>query len=170
MKPWRIIERRMVPIALWLLLLLLLLLVMETCLCSAIPTSATAVVEYQYGVDVSFPIHHANVSTNYAYLRHNLLPSLYPKPHGFEDMPIQPLGNRQAVYDEYMKGCEETYSRGNGRTCRECEQERIEMNLRQPQSMINYTQTVRIFCTVYYVHACPLERLILCSCSFPNFF
>lgn len=95
-----------------------------------------------YGVDVSFPIHHGNVSTNYDFLPHNILPALYPTPHLYEDMPIQPLGNRQALYDDYMQGCVKKFG-NKAKKCWEFEKDRIAMSLRQPQSMINYTETVR---------------------------
>lgn len=92
-----------------------------------------------YGVDVSFPIHHRNVSVNYDYLPHQVLPSLYPTPLLYRDMPPQPLGNRQAGYDEYMKGCTDRYEPAK---CWEYEEDRITVGLRQPQSMVNYTENV----------------------------
>jgi hypothetical protein len=95
-----------------------------------------------YGVDISFPMHHENVSINYDYLPHNILPSLYPTPDALQEMPIQPLGDRQAAYHEYMQGCTEKYKDASWK-CWDCEQGRIAMSLRQPQSMINYTKTVR---------------------------
>jgi prolyl 4-hydroxylase len=97
----------------------------------------------EYGVDISFPIHRENVSQNYDYLPHNALPSLYETPPEYQSMPIQPLGDRQSVYNEYMKGCVEHYGQKAGWKCWEFEQDRIQMSLRQPQSMINYTETVR---------------------------
>ena len=62
-----------------------------------------------YGVDVSFPIQHDHVTTNYDWLPHNTLPQLYPTPEGYVDMPIQPLGNKQEHYSEYIRGCIDYY-------------------------------------------------------------
>ncbi len=90
----------------------------------------------EYGVDISYPMHQAGVSTNYPWLPHNVDPSI-PVPPEYEGMPIQPLGNRQAVFDEYMAGCVERY----GDVCFRNERDRIEMNVRQIHSMINYTET-----------------------------
>jgi hypothetical protein len=56
-----------------------------------------------YGVDVSFPIHSKRVSENYAWLPHNVDPEHHPTPHQFVGVPVQPLGNRQALYDEFMQ-------------------------------------------------------------------
>lgn len=71
-----------------------------------------------YGVDVSFPIHSQNVA------------------------PIEenPLGNRAAAYEEFIKGCRKYYGRKSAR-CDQTEKDRIAMSLRQPQSMQNYTDT-----------------------------
>jgi hypothetical protein len=52
-----------------------------------------------YGVDVSWPIHHGQVSTNYAWLPHNVDPEHHETPAEFLDMPIQPLGNRAKIYE-----------------------------------------------------------------------
>jgi hypothetical protein len=79
----------------------------------------------EYGVDVSFPIHHARVSTNYAWLDHTLDP---------KDMHIQPLGDRQSVYEESIEGCVEYYGE-DGPLCLQSEIERLQMNLHQPSSM-----------------------------------
>ena len=103
--------------------------------------SSKSVVAIEYGVDISFPMHHGNVSINYDSLPHNVLPTLYPMPHLYEDMPLQPLGNRQRLYNEFMEGCVHKFSKSSA-ACWEMEQDRIAMNLRQPQSMINYTETV----------------------------
>lgn len=53
-------------------------------------------------------------------------------------MPVQPLGNRQAFYDEMIQGCVKYYG-NKGYRCLEYEADRVEMTLRQPQSMENYT-------------------------------
>jgi hypothetical protein len=47
------------------------------------------------------------------------------------------LGDRQGVYDDFMNGCRKVY----GESCDLYENDRIVMNLRQPQSMVNYTST-----------------------------
>ena len=62
-----------------------------------------------YGMDVSFPIRQDHVTTNYDWLPHNTLPKLYPAPEGYVGMPIQPLGNRQEFYSEYIRGCIDHY-------------------------------------------------------------
>jgi hypothetical protein len=53
-------------------------------------------VPVEYGVDVSFPMHHSKTSDNYAWLPHNMDPSL-PVPERYKGMAVQPLGNRQYV-------------------------------------------------------------------------
>jgi prolyl 4-hydroxylase len=73
-------------------------------------------------------MHHANVSTNYAWLPHNLDPSL-PTPDEYKGMPVQPFGNKQNFYNNLMAGCTKRYK---GLRCQDNEEERIEMSLRQP--------------------------------------
>jgi hypothetical protein len=73
-----------------------------------------------YGVDVSFPVHYGNVLSS--------------------DDPNQPLGERQALYDDFMKGCHDFYGK-RGHSCDVTEQDRWDMSLRQPASMQNYTDT-----------------------------
>lgn len=94
-----------------------------------------------YGADVSFPMHQDHVTTNYDWLPHNTLPQLYKSPEGYVTMPIQPLGNRQEAYSEYIRGCIEFYEI-HGRKCLDTERDRINRNKRQPQSMVNYTHEV----------------------------
>ena len=89
-----------------------------------------------YGLDVSFPIH-TSVSTNYPGLPHNVDPSL-PVPGRYKDEPLQVLGNRQQAYLNHLNGCraeagERPY------LCDNFEYERLRMNERQPQSIINMT-------------------------------
>lgn len=98
-----------------------------------------------YGVDVSFPHQHSKVSTNYDYLPHNdpkkssqTHPNYVSPPHEYKDMPVQRLGNRQDFYDTFMEGCRH-HERSEHAKCDETERDRIDMNLRQPQSMVNYT-------------------------------
>lgn len=94
-----------------------------------------------YGVDVSFPIHHTSISTNYAWLPHNLHPeSSIPTPSQYSGMPIQYLGNKQDEYDAMISACETHYgSSGPRSVCKVTEEDRVEMSLRQPAGMQNYT-------------------------------
>ena len=96
----------------------------------------------EYGTDVSFPMHSDHVTTNYDWLPHNTLPQLYTTPEGYVGMPIQPLGNRQEFYSEYLRGCIEHHDI-HGRHCLDTERYRTNMNKRQPQSMMNFTDVVR---------------------------
>jgi len=93
----------------------------------------------EYGVDVSFPMHLPTVSDNYAWLEHNTDLSK-PIPKEYQDKPIQPLGNRQQFYEDFMQGCRDYYGKKGG-ACDATEQDRVLMSLRQPQSMVNYTDT-----------------------------
>ena len=94
--------------------------------------------EEEYGVDVSFPIHKWEISTNCPWLPHNVDPANNPTPKKYQDIPLQPLGDRQAAYDTFLQGCKDHYGK-KGRACTQTEQDRIAMSLRQPQSMQNYT-------------------------------
>ena len=110
--------------------------------------------ELTYGVDISYPMHYRNVSTNYAWLPHNhrdSASSIPVTPPEYQGMPIQPLGNMQAKYDKFLQGCVDRYNndkaaaaknkRGSGgQRCLYNERDRLEMTLRQPQSMKNFTQ------------------------------
>lgn len=89
-----------------------------------------------FGVDVSFPIHH-RVSTNYDYLPHNQDASL-DVPVEYQEMPIQPLGDRQAIYVSHVDACRK-HNGDKSNLCDVYEYDRILMNSRQPQSMQNYT-------------------------------
>lgn len=93
------------------------------------PTATSA----SYGVDVSFPMHYNGVSDNYAWLPHNVDPSV-PVPEKYKDKPVQPLGNRQEFYDNFLDGCVQFYGK-QGKRCVSTERDRIDMSLRQPQSM-----------------------------------
>uniref|UniRef100_A0A7S2YGP5 Fe2OG dioxygenase domain-containing protein n=1 Tax=Entomoneis paludosa TaxID=265537 RepID=A0A7S2YGP5_9STRA len=99
---------------------------------------ATPTEKLDYGVDISFPMHYPRVSTNYDWLPHNQDPSL-TTPREYEGMPIQYFGDKQKWYDEFIEGCVKYYGR-KGHRCRETERDRVEMSLRQPQSMQNYTK------------------------------
>lgn len=84
-------------------------------------------------------MHHNKVSTNYPWLPHNMNPSL-SAPRQYKNMPINPLGDRQKIYDDFLKSCENAFGTKKGQRCRSTEEDRIEMTLRQPQSMQNYTE------------------------------
>jgi hypothetical protein len=89
-------------------------------------------------------MHHAGVSTNYAWLPHNVDPSRHKTPSAYRNMAIQPLGDRQAEFDEYLQGCIGYYNDLNedkpkGFLCQRNEQDRVAMSLRQPAGMYNYT-------------------------------
>ena len=69
-----------------------------------------------YGLDVSFPIHRRVLTEN------------------------NPLGDRQALYKEHLDGCHKAFPDNEG-ACDYYEYYRMLMNVRQPQSMKNYTET-----------------------------
>jgi hypothetical protein len=50
-------------------------------------------------------------------------------------MVIQPLGNRQKFYDDFLQGCIDAFGGSGAARCRTNELDRIEMSIRQPQSM-----------------------------------
>jgi hypothetical protein len=86
-----------------------------------------------YGIDVSFPIHH-RVSTNYAWLDHNIDPDHNPMPMRYQGIPVQTLGDRQKVYAKHLEACRHAYKDQSGQ-CDLYEYDRLLMNMRQPQSM-----------------------------------
>ena len=110
-----------------------------------VPAPSLVQAEASYGVDVSFPIHNIDlkVSKNYPSLPHNIDPDSNPTPDEFNDVPIQPLGDRQAFYDNFLNGCIAAYGgmEMRGQACVVSEKDRVAMSLRQPQSMQNYTDT-----------------------------
>jgi hypothetical protein len=63
-----------------------------------------------YGADVSFPIHHFKLKEG-------------------------PLGDRSAIYEEFMDGCRKFYGK-KASSCDEGEKGRLAMSLRQAQSMV----------------------------------
>jgi hypothetical protein len=75
-----------------------------------------------YGVDISFPIHHASVSANFPWQQNRYNST----------QPLQVLGDRQSFYDDFLRGCRQK----DGRSCDEAESFRIETNLKQPSSMV----------------------------------
>ena len=120
--------------------LVVVVMVVVVVAATAVVAAAPAETEVEYGVDVSFPIHQRDVSNNYPWLPHNADPANHPTPREYQDMSLQPLGDRRAAYDEFLQGCKEFYGR-KGQACIQTEIDRIEMNLRQPQSMQNYSDT-----------------------------
>jgi len=92
-----------------------------------------------YGVDLSYPMHQYDASTNYAWLPHNVDPSI-PTPEKYQGMPVQILGDKDAFYDSLMKGCGEQ-EKTTEKRCRHNDESRVDMNFRQPKSMVNYTTT-----------------------------
>jgi hypothetical protein len=54
--------------------------------------------DLSYGIDVSWPIQHNNVSCNFPWLPHNSDPYHHPVPLEYEGMPLQPLGDRYQRY------------------------------------------------------------------------
>lgn len=78
-------------------------------------------------------MHHHKISDNYAYLPHNMDPSI-PTPDRYKGMPVQVLGDRQAAYDDMIQKCVDFYGKKGG-NCKSYEHDRVEMALRQPQSM-----------------------------------
>jgi prolyl 4-hydroxylase len=84
-------------------------------------------------------MHHAEVSENYRWLPHNVDPSI-ETPEEHKGIVIQPLGDVQKRYDDFLRGCFEEYNKtGKGDICYDTEDERVAMTLRQPRSMYNYT-------------------------------
>lgn len=56
-------------------------------------------------------------------------------------MPIQPLGDRQSFYNNYIQGCKEYWDEkeGEGHMCEDFEQERLIQSTVQIPSMVNFT-------------------------------
>ena len=99
------------------------------------PEQRQEVTSVTYGLDVSFPVHH-RVSTNYDVVpfENNAVP---PE----TDEPLQVLGNRQEMYVNHLNGCrEQLASTEDSDACDSYEYDRMLMNLRQPQSMVNMTE------------------------------
>jgi hypothetical protein len=90
--------------------------------------------DVSYGVDVSFPIHHERISTNFAWLPHNIDTSIQT-PRPYEGMVVQPLGDRQKFYDDFLQSCKDHFGAKGAQRCLMNERDRIAMSLRQPQSM-----------------------------------
>ena len=95
---------------------------------------------YAYAYDVSFPMLQLTVSTNYPWLPHNVDPKNNPTPEEYKNMPIQGLGNRQKFYDDYIQGCKDYWKEdGEDHRCDEYELQRLQQNIDQPPSMVNFT-------------------------------
>ena len=100
-------------------------------------TSSVAEPPVSYGLDVSFPIQ-SPVSTRYPWLTERELENN----RNYEEMPLQPLGNRQKAYVDHLLGCRKAYqATQNSEACDNYEYHRMLMNRRQPTSMKNYTET-----------------------------
>ena len=80
-------------------------------------TTASAQSVNDYGVDCTFPIHSKKLHCD----------------HVFAD-------DRQQAYQDFMNGCREYYG-AKGSRCDSTEDDRIAMSVRQPQSMVNFTDT-----------------------------
>ena len=111
-----------------------------------------------YGVDVSFPMHHTKLSNNYAWLPHNVDPEHNPiVPDEYVGKNVQYLGNKQAEYDEFIKGCDEHYGASRGYSaCQTTEDDRVDMTLRQPQvrRRVYIILDDYYFCYLYLVINC----------------
>ena len=97
----------------------------------------------QYGVDVSIPVHRLRVSTNYPWLPHNVDPENNPTPEEYKDMPIQPLGDKQGFYEQYMQKWKQSLidEDADPEYADNEELERVLGNLEQPAMVVNYTST-----------------------------
>jgi len=51
------------------------------------------------------------------------------------------LGDRKQLYEDFMQGCRDHYGGTKAHRCDTTEDDRLEMSVRQPQSMVNYTST-----------------------------
>ena len=104
-------------------------------------TILAAETETSYGVDVSFPQHHRRV----------VVPGI-SSGDGDGDgdgdassSSLLLLPGRQDFYDAFLESCRH---HDDHDACDENENDRIAMNLRQPQSMVNYTKTGYAVATV----------------------
>jgi hypothetical protein len=101
-------------------------------------TILAAETETSYGVDVSFPQHHPRV----------VVPGSGSSGDGYGDASSSSLlllPGRQDFYDAFLESCRH---HDDHDACDENENDRIAMNLRQPQSMVNYTKTGYAVATV----------------------
>ena len=101
-------------------------------------TTAEKGEEVTYGLDVSFPAHY-RVSTNYN--KNGPSEDASYRAAAGTDEPLQILGNRQELYLNHLNGCRERFSStGDSYLCDGYEYDRMLMNRRQPQSIINMTE------------------------------
>ena len=89
-----------------------------------LPLVTLATAQLTYGVDISFPQHHATIQSSSS-----------------TSQPSSPLlvllPGRQDFYDHFLETCRSHNTKPE--ICDENEVDRIDMNIRQPQSMVNYT-------------------------------
>mmetsp|Transcript_4391 Transcript_4391/g.12590 ORF Transcript_4391/g.12590 Transcript_4391/m.12590 type:complete len:419 (+) Transcript_4391:2024-3280(+) len=78
---------------------------------------ASPILSEDFGLDCSWPVHNTESSCG--------------------DL----LGDRFAVYEEYLEGCRQQWGAKGAKRCDSAEIDRLEMSRRQPQSMVNYTST-----------------------------
>lgn len=97
-------------------------------------------------------------------------PENNPTPPDLENIAIQPLGDKETWYQEHIQGCVDFYGE-KGTRCVDNERERIDMNLRQPQSM-----RVSELSFLFFIQFCPcssiqlLPRITqLCSLDYLSF-
>lgn len=91
--------------------------------------SIQAVLSADYGLDCSFPIHNEELSCG--------------------DL----LGDRKTVYDDFMQGCRDFYGK-QGDRCDITEKERIEMSIRQPQSVSSSKRVSCPLCRISIGNEC----------------
>lgn len=96
------------------------------CSTTSIATCSSSTSSLSYGVDRSFPIHHH--SSFFAEEAVGVVGAEGEEKGGW-------LQDKQQFYQEYMEGCQKAYS-PEGYRCDVSEEERMEMNLRQPASMM----------------------------------
>ena len=101
---------------------------------------ASAEKREDYGYDISFPMlgDSVHVSTNYPWLPHNINPSI-PTPEKYKNMSLQPLGDRESFYQDFIQGCRDYWRDSHGEEiCDETDLKRLKHNT-QIASMVNYT-------------------------------
>ena len=102
-----------------------------------------------YGVDVSFPMHHPFDEFNLEKMSHE----------NHKDSINRPLGDRNQFYHNYMQGCRDKYDGGNRHgQCDNHEQGRILMTLSQPRKMT--VSNVLLF-YVFFAFLC--STIIICE-------
>ena len=94
-----------------------------------------------YGLDVSFAHTTPDITTNFPWLPHNEDPDNNPMPDEHVDKPVQVLGDRKKVYDDYIQGCRDYWNKEYGSeqgamACDGFEKDRFVQSLTQPRSMV----------------------------------